>query len=294
MGEGGLLGEDAHLLRAELERLEETIGGHQALRVIQQMEEFDRVMLWYAQNAAEVLWTIEALNHGGLGTRLAMQGEVPFGDDQRDFITELGRTWHNWVTVANTFADHMREQFKEQPADLQEEYEQKKRIMLDPHDVVAFVSRSRNVLLHRGVFNTGITWRFTQTNQTFEADCQTDILLNRYESWWGAGARRYIESKAPRLNLGTAVEEHAEVITPLYEWYEKRVYEYHHPLMADFERTAAGIREIQERLEPGSVPPHDESAHFTSPAEREQARQRPSPPPRKPRRKPKGKKRRKR
>lgn len=294
MGEGGLGGDEARSLRAELERLDETIGGHRALRVIQQMEELDRVMLWYAQNAAEVLRTIAALNHGGLGTRLLMQEEVPFGDDQRDYITELGRTWHNWVAAANTFADHMREQFKEQPADLQEEYEQKKRKVLDPHDVVAFVSRSRNVLLHRGVFNTGITWRFTQTSQSFEADCRTDILLNRYESWWGAGARRYIESKAPRLNLGAAVEEHAEAISPLYEWYEERVYEYHYPSLADFEQTAARIREIQECLEPGSTPPPDEPAHFASPAERDQARHRPRPPPRKPRSKPKGKKGRKR
>lgn len=294
-GEGELSDEEARSLRAELQPLDEAIGGHPALGVIQRMEELDRVMRWYAQNAAEVLRTVEALNHGGLGTLLLMQGEVSFGDDHRDFVTELGRAWHNWVAVANTLADHMREQFKEQPADLQGEYEQKKRELLAPQDVVAFVSRSRNVLLHRGVFNTGVTWRFSGTTQKFEAHCRTDILLNGYETWWTAPARRYIESKAPRLNVGVAVEEHAEAISPLYEWYQERVYEYHYPSLADFERTAARIREIQERLEPGSMPPPDEPARFASPAERGQVGQRPTRSPQKPRakRKAKGKKRRK-
>ncbi len=294
-GEGESSGEDAGLLRAELQRLEGAVREHPALVVIQGMEELDRVMRWYEQNATEVLRAVEALNHGVLGTLLLMQGEVPFGDDHRDFVTELGRAWHNWVAVANTLADHMREQFKEQPADLQGEYEQKKRELLDPQDVVAFVSRSRNVLLHRGVFNTGVTWQFTRTTQKFEAHCRTDILLNRYATWWSAPARRYIESKAPRLVIGAAVEEHAEAISPLYKWYQERVYEYHYPSLADFERTTARIREIQERLEPGSMPPPDEPARFASPAERGQVGQRPtrSPQKRRAKRKAKGKKRRK-
>jgi hypothetical protein len=254
-------------LRSELQRLDRAIERHPALVVSQQIEQLDRVMRWYAQNAAELLKTIEALNHGNLGTLLLMQQEVPFGDDHRDYVTELGRTWHNFVAAANTFADHMREQFKEQPPDLQKEYEQKKRELLDPHDVVAFISRSRNVLLHRGVFNTGVTWRFTTATEKFEVNCRTDILLNRYKSWWSPAARRYIESKAPRLDLRAAAEEHAKAVSPLYEWYGERVYEYHFPSFSDFEQTAARIREIQETLEPGSMPSRDESAHFTSAAE---------------------------
>lgn len=178
----------------------------------------------------------------------------------------------------------MRLQFDEQPEDLRAEYEQKKRELLDPHDVVAFVSRSRNVLLHGGVFQTGFTGRFTQTSEHFEADCRTDILLNRYGSWWNVGARRYIQSKAPRLNLRAAVEEHAEAVSPLYAWYQDRVYEYHYPKFAEFERTAARIREISERLEPGSMPAVDESAHFVDPSQ-----PRPVRPPSKQRQRPKPK-----
>lgn len=289
---------EAGALREELADLDEQVKGHNALVRLQQMEELDRVMMWYAQNAAEVLATVEALNHDGLGTRLLLEGEVPFGgkdDEHRSYVTELGRTWHNWVAAANSFADHMRAQFKnEQPADLLAEYELKMEELLAPHDVVEFVTRSRNVLLHRGVFNTGFTWRFTRTTQHFEADCGTEILLNRYKSWWNPAARRYLESKSPRLNLGAAVEEHAEAITPLYQWYQDRVSQYHHPTLADFEATAARIREIQERLEPGSMPPHDPGAHFVSPEERDRSRTRPKPPPRKPRARSKSKKRRKR
>jgi hypothetical protein len=62
------------------------------------MEELDRALRWYAGNAADCLHTIESLNHDGLGTRLVMESEVPFGDDlHRKYVTELGRTWHNFV-----------------------------------------------------------------------------------------------------------------------------------------------------------------------------------------------------
>lgn len=127
-----------------------------------------------------------------------------------------------------------------------------------------------------------MTWRFTQTSESFEADCRTDILLNNYESWWNAGARRYIESKAPRLNLKAAVDEHAEAVSPLYEWYHERVYEYHYSKFADFEEMAARIREVSERLEPGSMPVVDQPVHFVDPSQppaRLPAKSRPTPKP---------------
>jgi len=38
-----------------------------------------------------------------------MEDEVPYGDDlHRDFVTELGRAWHNFVAAAKIVADHMR------------------------------------------------------------------------------------------------------------------------------------------------------------------------------------------
>ena len=206
----------------------------------------------------------------------------------------MGRTWHNWVAAANSFADHMRMQFEnEQPADLQAEYEGKKEELLGPHDVVEFVTRSRNVLLHRGVFNTGVTWRFTQTTEKFEADCRTEVLLNRYKSWWNRAARQYIKSKSPRLNLGAAVNEHAAAIIPLYEWYQQRVYDYHYPTLADFEQTATRVREINERLEPGSIPQAAGPGHFASPEERNRVREHPTARPRKRRSDSNSKKRRK-
>lgn len=266
--QSGLTPEERGALRKELQRLEKSVERHPALGISQQMEELDRAMRWYAGNAADCLRTIESLNQDALGTRLLTEAEVPFGDDlHREYVTELGRTWHNFVAAANSFADHMREQFKEQPADLQAEYEQKKQELLGPHDVVRFIAKSRNVLLHGGVFNTGFTWRFTQTSEHFEADCRTDVLLNRYSSWWNADARRYIESKAPRVNLRAAIEEHAEAVGPLYAWYQERVYEYHYPKFSDFERAAARIRAINETLEPGSMPRVEGSVHFSDPSQ---------------------------
>ena len=285
-----LTAEEARSLRDELRRLEESVERHPALGVTQQMEELDRAMHWYSGNAADCIRTIEALNHNGLGTRLMIEGEVPFGEDlHRDYVIELGRAWHNFVAAAKTVADHMRLQFDGQPDDLKAEYEEKKQELLIPHDVVAFVSRSRNVLLHGGVFQTGVTWRFTKTSQSFEANCRTDILLNGYASWWNAGARRYIAARAPRLDLTAAVNEHVDVVSPIYEWYQERVYEYHYRKFADLEATAARIREVSERLEPGSLPPlPDGPAQFVDPSELRSVR-----PPPKRRPKPKSKKGRK-
>lgn len=279
VGEGELSQSEARTLREELERLEKSVERHPALGVIQQMEELDRARWWYMGNSADCLRTIDALNHHGLGPRLLLEDEVAWEDDiHREYVTELGRAWHNFVAGAKTFADHMRLQFDNQPEDLRAEYEQKKRELLDPRDVVAFVARSRNVMLHGGVFQTGVTWKFTQTSNSFEADCRTDILLNQYKSWWNAGARRYIESKDPRLNLKAAVDEHAKAVSPLYEWYQERLYEYHYPMFADFEESAARIREINERLGPGSMPVVGQTVQFVDPSQ-----PRPVGPPAKPR-----------
>lgn len=293
--------DEERALREELKRLEAAVKQHRALIVSQQMEELDRAMRWYAKNASECLRVIEALNHDGLGYRLLAADEVPFGDEgdeHRGYITELGRTWHNFVASAQSLGDHMWHQFKEeQPADLRSEYLDKKKELLGPHDVTAFVSRSRNVLLHRGVFNTGFTYRFTQTMAHFEADCRTEPLLNRYKTWWkDEAAVRYIESKAPRLSLRAAVEEHVDAFSPLYDWYDERVYEYHYETMKDFEEKVSRIREVSERLEPGSMPPLDEDAHFVRPEERGQTWRKldlPAPPPRNPRSTSKSKKKRK-
>lgn len=271
--EGELSRSEAQTLREELQRLEKSVERHPALGVSQQMEELDRAMRWYAGNAADCHRIIDALNHNGLGTRLLMESEVAYGEDiHRDYVMELGRTWHNFVAAAKTIADHMRLQFDNQPNDLRTEYEQMKRELLYPYDVVAFVSRSRNVLLHGGVFQTGVTWRFTQRSGSFAADCRTDILLNNYQSWWNAGARRYIESKAPRVNLKAAVDEHAEVVSSLYEWYQERVYDYHYSKFVDLEESAARIRAISERLEPGSMPAVDQPVHFGDPSQPRAAR----------------------
>lgn len=275
--------EEDHALREELVRLGAKVERHPALVEIQKMEELDRAMTWYATNGAECLRVMEALNHDGLGFRLLAEDEVPFGDEHRDFITELGRTWHNYVAAAQSFSEHMQRQFRlDQPDDLEEEYKQKKRELLDSRDVVAFIERSRNILVHRGVFNTGFTFRFTQTKKHFEANCRTDILLSRYKTWWkDEAAIRYIETKAPRLNLRTVIEEHAAALDPLYSWYQERVYDYHYATLVEFEESARRHREISERLNPGAMSDLDESTLFESPEERKARRQAPPRPPKK-------------
>lgn len=270
--------------RARLHELETALETHPALLISQQMEEFDRVCQWSARNAAELLLVIRSLNEEGLGMRLMAQSQVAWGDDEhRDFVTELGRAWHNYVAGANTVVDHMRALFKDQPEDLQREYSQHKAQLLGPHDVVDFISRSRNILLHRGVFNTGITWQFSSrntslTDSNFEVTCATDALLKRYATWWNGKARRYISVKAPRLLLAAAVEEYEVTTEPLHQWYRERFYEYHHPTLANFEQLAQEYRSIKERLEPGSLPEGSDEVYFVDPEERRSSKQQVVPP----------------
>jgi hypothetical protein len=286
--------EEARALHAEQVDLEKAAEQHPALRAVQQMEEMRRVMLWYGKNGAEVVEIVKALNHDGLGTRFLMEPEVPlFDDGHLDYVTELGRRWHNYVASAEAVAEHMFHQFKdEQPADLRAEYKQKKADLLDPHDVVAFVARSRNIILHKGVFNTGVTWRFTQTSEHFEVNLRTEVLLNRYKTWWKQSpeARRYLESKAPSLSIEAVVTEHFEAVAPLYDWYEERVEEYYEPAIAEIERLTDRIREIEKRLEPLWVPvesmtfgpfvqngPRLERASTRRPATKPKAKRKPRP-----------------
>lgn len=258
--------EEEQALRAELERLDSTMSNHPALAAIQQLEELQTAMWWHAGNAADCLSVIDALNHDGLGIRLLAEGEIPAEEEHRGFDVHLGRSWHNFVASAATFVDHTRRQLKGLPEGLQTEYVERKRELLDPHDVVGFVSRFRNVVVHGGALQTGVTWRFTQTKKSFDANFRTDILLNRHSKWWNPAAGRYIESKAPRLSLSEAIWEYSEACDPLWEWFQDRLYQHHYSILHDWETQVGRYREISERLDPGSMPVVEERVQFRDPS----------------------------
>jgi hypothetical protein len=288
-------------MRQRLAEIEAALEQHPALRRMQEMEEMDRALQWYMRNAAALLLVIESLNQNHRGEILFIQDEVAWDDDDhREFVIELGLGWHNFVAAAMMLTDHMKHLFADQPEDLKAEYEQKRDEIFAAHDVIDFVHKSRHILLHRGVFNTGVTWRFDRSGTNlFEVSARTDILLNRYKSWWkSVSAKRYIRSKAPRINLANVVNEYSEVVgDDLYDWYDDRFYEYHFPSLSEFEALSREYREINEWLEPGSMPPADPSAHFLDPESRrrgaEAEQQSTKPPPKRPRR-PAAKKRRRR
>lgn len=261
-----------------MEELDSKMANHPALVAIQQMEELQTAMWWEAGNAAECLKTIDMLKENGLGIRLMMQGEIPAEEEHRDFDTLLGRTWHNFVASAATLVEHTRRQLRALPQELQAEYGVKKRELLDPHDVVKFVSRCRNVVVHDGALQTGLTLKFTQTGQAFDPNFRADILLNRYRNWWNSEARSYIESKAPRVSLKETIWEYSEACDPLWEWFQDRLYEHHYDTLREWERQVGRYREISERLDPGSMPVVEESVHFRDPSEPRPVR----PPARKP------------
>ncbi|NYJ00247.1 hypothetical protein HNR19_000945 [Nocardioides thalensis] len=279
-------GEAESVLQARKIEIEAILEQHPALRAVQQMEEMDRAREWYVRNADHLLSAMDALNHDDLGFRLFMMGnEVAWNDEDgtREFFVEMGRHWHNYVASAVTVADHMRELFKEQSEDLHAEYVQKIDELIKPHAVVAFVHRSRNVALHRGVFTMGAAFRFRKGKQRFDVYCDTGTMLNRYRSWWTPGAIQYMEQTS-EVSLSKVVDEYAEVVDPLYQWYSDRFYAYHYPTLMGFETLAKEYRQICETLEPGELPPHDPEATFSHP-------DRPKPPPpRRPRNKSKSKK----
>lgn len=157
-------------LRARLSEIEAILEQHPALRRVREM---DRAREWYVRNAEDLLLAVDALNDDDLGFRLFMMGdEVPWDDDDgtREFFVEVGRHWHNYVASAMTVVDHMRHLFDAQPEDLQAEYAHKIKELIVPHDVVAFVHRSRQVALHRRVFTMGAAFRFHKGKQWFEVE----------------------------------------------------------------------------------------------------------------------------
>lgn len=259
-------------LRTRLAEVEAALEQNTALLHVQEMEEMDRAREWYLRNAADLRLAMNSLNESGLGLQLFLRGgEVAWDDEDgtREFFVNVGLRWHNYVASAVTVADHMKHLFRAQHDDLKSEYEGKIAELIAPHGVVAFVHRSRNVTLHRGVFNMGATWKFQpRDRQRFEVYCRTDMLLNRYKSWWTPSARDYLRSQAPNINLASVVDEYGKVVDVLYDWYEDRFYEYHYPTLAAFEAMAVEYREISEELEPGGLPQHNPTATFSTPEAR--------------------------
>lgn len=242
---------------------------HSALLRAQEMEEMDRANEWYLRNAGALMYVIDSLSKNGRGETLFMRDEVAWGDDDhREFTVELGLGWHNYVAAARTVANHMHVLFSTQPDDLRAEYEQKKAELLGDQGVVQFVQKSRGIMLHQGVFNTGITWHLRRGRNRFEVNVRTDILLNRYKSSWNEEARAYLAKHAPKVNLSSVVEEYADVTGRLWEWYVHRFYEYHYPTMSQLDALMDEHREISELLEPGSMPPANNTAHFPKPRRR--------------------------
>lgn len=257
--------EDEEDLRAELKQLDSTMSSHPALAAVQQMEELQTAMWWHAGNAADCLSVIDALNSNGLGIRLLTEGEIPAQDEHRSFDVRLGRSWHNFVASAATFVDHTRRQLKDLPEPLQAEYVERKQELLDPHDVVGFVSRFRNVVVHGGALQTGVTFKFARGKQSFDANFRTDILLNRHSKWWNPAARRYIEARAPRLSLSEAIWEYSEACDPLWEWFQERLYQHHYSTLHEWETQVSRYRQLSEQLEPGSMPAVEERVTFRDP-----------------------------
>lgn len=262
--------DDRGQARARREAVYAQLQRHPSLVAMQQLEEMGRAHHWFAQNGADLLSVIDSVNASNMGAAMFMEGDAALvGGPFQEFVTDLGLRWHNYVAAAKTVEDHMFHIFEEQPDDLKAEYEERKAAQLDLHDVVDFVRRSRNVALHKGVFQINVTWRATTKGNGFEVACRSEILLNRYKTWWNSGARRYLKAHSPHLLFSKVVDEYAEASEPLYHWFQDRFYEYHHPKMAEFEELAREYRDLTNALEPGTLPPPNDGPepHFEAPSE---------------------------
>ena len=176
-------------------------------------------------NQAELLAFIVAVEQDPESPRLA--GNVGPTEPRRAMFRELIRLLHNYVASVGTLVDHTRNLTRRyEGTDTYTGYETR-RLDAISNEVVSFVSKLRNYVLHVGVPAVGIQFRFSDGAQSVVLFFDRDMAL----AWkdWPKAARSYLEAKPKEFPIVAVIQEYAAVIEGLYRW----LYEQFEPLHGD-------------------------------------------------------------
>lgn len=166
-------------------------------------------------NQGELLRFISEVERPG-GLAVTMVSNVGPEEPRRDLFRELVRLLHNYVASAGTLVDHTRNLVRRyEETDTYAEYQLRRGAMVS-NEVVPFVSKLRNYVLHVGIPAIGVSHKFQDGAESSTTFIDRDQALEWRD--WPQAARRYLESQDTQIALQAVVDEYTTVIEGLYRW----------------------------------------------------------------------------
>ncbi|GAA4110708.1 hypothetical protein GCM10022215_06040 [Nocardioides fonticola] len=145
-----------------------------------------------------------------------LAGNVGSDEPRRDMFRELIRRLHNYVASVGTLIDHTRNLMRKYEGTSTYAEFEARRLAATSNDVVSFVSKLRNYVLHVGVPGVGIQFSVTNGEENVTIFLDRDRALQWKD--WPKAARRYLNSKPSKLSVVDVIEEYGGVIEELYRW----------------------------------------------------------------------------
>lgn len=225
-----------------VEALLDQIANHQWTRAFNDWRSLVRVYRAFQMNAAELL---AVLTDPSRNPEVALRifEDNPRNAIRENFINEVFRLLHNFCAAAKTLVDHTRilvDRYRK--TQFKAEYERRKVEMISA-DVVAFVQRLRNYLLHARFPPLELNLHLSNedSGQQFTVLLDRDRLLEWDD--WTKGARSYIQNTNP-LSIQVAVEEYAGIVESIYDWLFDQFWPLHEAEMVEVDAIRHKARTI--------------------------------------------------
>lgn len=167
------------------------------------------------RNQDELVTFVRAVE-GDIRSGATLAGNVGPEEPRQEMFRELIRRLHNYVASVGTLIDHTRNLMRKYEGTPTHSEFETHRLDAINNDVVAFVSKLRNYVLHVGVPSVGIQFSFSNGEEKVTVFLDRDRALEWKD--WPKAARSYLNSKAKIISIEDVIEEYADVIEELYRW----------------------------------------------------------------------------
>jgi hypothetical protein len=189
---------------------------NEKIAALRSWEALGHMQVVHVVNHCELLNFIQELEENINGAGFEMTNPGPNAGASSQFL-ELLRRLHNFVASAVSLVDHTRnlmDRYKSTPtysaygARLAEVKE---------NDVVAFVTKLRNYVLHAGLPAVGFQM-IVNKGEASSYMVYIDREAALRHNGWPAPARRYLEGSDEKIRLREVIEDYGRLIDDLHMW----------------------------------------------------------------------------
>lgn len=169
-------------------------------------------------NRNELFVFIGAVEQNTNNIGITMISNVGPEEPRRQLYRELIRLVHNYVASAGTLVDHTRKLMaRYEGTPIREEYQSRLAEAMK-EDLVRFVPKWRNYVLHFGIPGVGVQMTVERPGEqpTFLVFADRDAAL-RWNNWT-VQARRFLENGPKNIPLKDVLFDYARIIDGLYRW----------------------------------------------------------------------------